>query len=292
VKIWKAFSTGIKKINHHKRIWFLLYGIQFVLALILVLPLRSQWNAMIGHSLAGQEVLQGFGANVFIEFITHYAQTVSSEMILLFVIGLVYLTLTLFLNGGILGSFSQKYGEYSANVFFKNCGHYFGRFVRLFLFSLLFIAGAFLALQGLETPCGRIAKDSEPLRVIFWLARHLILLFLVFFINMVFDYAKIMTVLEERRYMIKTGLRAWGFVLKHLWKTLGLYCLVATIGLAFFVLYTLAGKSIEVSTGLGVLLLFLWQQLYALGRTWVRLLFLASQVTLYKGTSEPVLLGE
>ncbi len=272
--------------------WFLLFGIQFVFALILVLPLRSQWNKMIGHSLAGQEVLQGFGANVFIEFITHYAQTVSLEMTLLLILGLVYLIVTLFLNGGILESFSQKYGEYSADVFFKNCGHYFRRFVRLFLFSLLFIVGAFLVLQGLKVPFGRIAKDSEPLRVSFWLARHLIFLFLVFFINMVFDYAKIITVLEERKSMINTGLRAWGFVLKHLWKTLGLYCLVATIGLAFFVLYTLAGKSIEASTGLTILLLFLWQQLYALGRTWVRLLFLASQVALYKGISEPALLGE
>jgi len=241
---------------------------------------------MIGHSLVGQEVLQGTGANVFFEFMAHHSQTVSMEMKLLSIVGLVYLVTSIFLNGGILGVFTRKEEGFSASLFFGNAGRYFGRFCRLFLFSVPFILVAFLMNNGFSTLFGRISGDSEPLKVIFWALRTLILLFLIFFINMVFGYAKIRTVLEERRDMIKTGLRSWGFILQNLGKTLGLYYLVASAGVIFFVLYTGVGKFIGVSTGLGILLLFLWQQLYALGRIWVRLLFFSSQVTLYRSLTE------
>ena len=244
---------------------------------------------MIGHSLIGREVLQGFGANVFFEFITHYSQTVSLEVTLLLVGGLFYLAVSIFLNGGILGTFIQEGEGFSARVFFGSAGQYFGRFLRLFLFSLPFIIVAFLIDRGFGELFRWISNDSEPLNVIFQILRRLILLFLIFFINMVFDYAKIRTIFFERRDMFKTGLRSWAFVIQHLCKTLGLYYLVAIVGLLFFALYTFVGKFITASTSITIFLLFLWQQIYAMSRVGVRMLFYSAQVNLFKEYTEPYL---
>lgn len=288
--IWNALWVGLRRVNRNKKMWFILFGIQFIFALLLLLPLRSQLDKLIGHSLLGQEVLRGIGANVFFEFITHHSQTASLEFTLLLVVGLIYLVMSIFLNGGILGIFTKENNVFSAIQFFGSAGQYFGRFLRLFLFSVVFIFIVFFIDKGFGALFRTISGDSEPLQVTFRMLRILILLFLIFFINMTFDYAKIRTVFQERRDILRTGLRSWSFIFQNLGKTLGLYYCVVALGLIFFVLYTVAGKYITVSTSIGILLLFLWQQAYALGRIWVRLLFFSSQVTLYKNLSDQPIL--
>ncbi|MFH1941287.1 MAG: hypothetical protein ABIL68_04225, partial [bacterium] len=69
MKINNAFIEGFRIVRRNKRMAFIVFLIQLAFALVLVLPLRTQWNHMLGQSLIGQEVLQGEGANVFFEFI-------------------------------------------------------------------------------------------------------------------------------------------------------------------------------------------------------------------------------
>jgi len=280
--IARIFSTSINRVNHNKKMWFVIFGIQVIFAVTLIIPIRSEINKMIGHSLIGQEVLKGNGANVFFEFLAHHSETVSVEIKLLFIIGIIYLLSSIFLNGGIIGCFIKEDNEYSATLFFGSSGKYFGRFFRLFLLSIPFLIIAFLLSKGISSFIKGISPDSEPLQVTAKIIGYIILLFLIFFINMVFDYAKIRTVFQERRSMIMTTLRAMGFVLKNLGKTLGLYYIIAAVGLGFLIIYTIVGKLIPISRGFGIVLFFLWQQMYALGRIWVKLLFLSSEIRLYK----------
>ena len=280
------FLNGIQKAVENIKMWLILFGIQFVFAVILVLPLRAQLDKMLGHSLMGQDVLQGFGATAFFEFITHYADAASLEMKLLMIVGIVYLIATLFLNGGILGLFVRE-ETFSARGFFENCGQYFGRFFRLFLISILYIIVAYFIHIGLDKLLGLFTGDSEPLKVIYHLFSTAFFLFLLFFINMVFDYAKIRTVFLQRRDMFKTALRSWGFVFQHLGKTLGLYYIIVILGIMLFLIYTYAGKLINASTSIGILLLLIWQQGYAFSRMGVRLTFLSSQTLLFKELTEP-----
>ena len=287
--IWKLFIKGINRVIHNKKMWLLLFGLQFLLSVILILPLKSQLGQMFDHSLMGQEILQGIGANAFFEFITFHWQSVSLGLVLLVIFGLVYLCLSIFLNGGILGVFIREDESFSANLFFGSSGLYFYRFLRLFIFSLGFIVVVLFIDSGLGRLFHWIAGDFEPLQMGFRILRIFILLFLVFFIKMVFDYAKIRTVLLERQDMFKTGLRSWGFVFQHMGKALGLFYIVASSGLILFLIYTGFCKLFGASTWLGIFLLFFWQQFYAFGRIGIRLLFHATQVHLYKEHTEPYL---
>lgn len=289
MNVWNTFTEGLKSVIRNKKMWFLLFGIQFAFALFLLIPLRSQWDKMLGHSLMGQEVVQGFGANVFFEFLYHFRHAVSLEMVLLFIMGIAYLTVTIFLNGGILSTFLREDEKFSARHFFEGSGYYFGRFVRLFLFSIVFLIVVFLINKGIGLLFSKIYADSEPLWAYLQILKLLIFFVLIFLVNMVFDYAKIRTILLDRRDMFKTGLRAWAFVFRHLGKTLALYYLVALLGIIFFIVYTATGKLIHASTSIGILLLFLWQQTYAFTRIGVRLTFYSSQAILFKKLTEPYL---
>ena len=118
--------------------------------------------------------------------------------------------------------------------------------------------------------------------VIFWIIKYLIFLFFLFFIQMVFDYAKIRTVLEDRRDMFKTAMRSYGFAFKHFGRVMGLYWMIALIGIVLLAIFVFVKKLIPGSTGLGMLILFLWMQVYAYHRVGIKLLFAASQTSLYK----------
>jgi len=285
VKIWKIFTQGFGKVNQNKRMLLLLFGVQFVFALILLLPLRSELNDMLGYSLMGQEALEGRGANIFVEFLVHHAETISLERSLLFGIGFLYLFMTIFFNGGILGIFTKKDERFSARLFFESAGRFFGKFFRLFLFSLVFLLLALLLYSALLGLAKAIAGDAEVLKGVLNIILIIKLFFLILFINMVFDYAKIRTVVEDRKDMFRTGLRSWGFVFKNLGKTLGLYYLIFLQGILALVLYLVISHWIQGVTGLGILLLFIWQQIYTLTRIWIRLQVYASETVLYQNVS-------
>ena len=289
MSVFDIFLNGIKKTIDNLRMWLILFGVQLVFAVVLLRPLGGQLDKMLGHSLMGQDVLKGIGMQVFLEFIIDYGQSASLEVKLIWIIGLIYLVTSIFFNGGILGVFVRDEQEFSAHRFFGNAGRYFGRFLRLFLFSIVFIIAALLIHTGLGALFNSIAGDSEPLRILFLMIKTGILLFLLFFINMVFDYAKIGTVFRDRKRMCKTALQSWVFVFQNLGRTLKLYYLVALLGLLCFVMYSLVGKLFGPSTSLGILLLLIWQQMYAFCRIGVRLNFYASQTILYKKLTEPYL---
>ena len=285
MKIWHAFTQGFRKVSQNKKLLFVLFGIQLIFALIILLPLQAEISDMLKHSLMGQDVLEGRGANVFIEFLIHHAESISLGKSLLLGMGLLYLFTTIFLNGGILGIFTGNGEKFSAKQFFENAGHYFGRFFRLFLFSLVFLILAFLIYSGLKNLVKAIAGDSEILKGILNIILFVKLLIMVFLVNMTFDYAKIKTVIEDRKSMFRTGLQAWRFVFRYLGKTLGLYYIIIAEGILALLLYTLVYKSISSLTGGSILILFVWQQIYVAFRIWIRLQFYASQTLLYQNTA-------
>jgi hypothetical protein len=286
VKIWNTYTQGLKTVNHNKRMLFVLFGIQFIFALIILLPLQAELSKMLEYSLMGQEALDGRGANVFVEFLGHHSETISSGKSLLLGMGLLYLFTTIFLNGGILGIFTKKDEKFSAKVFFENAGHYFGRFFRLFLFSLVFLTLAIIIFIILQSLAKAIAGDSESLKVTLYIILYVKLLVLIFLVNMTFDYAKIKTVIEERKGMFRTGLLAWRFVFKNFGKTMGLYYLIILQGILALLLYTFGFRIIGGITGGSIILLFLWQQFYVMFRTWIRLQFYASQTLLYENVAD------
>ena len=281
MKIIHAYVTGLKSVFSNKKMVLLLFGIQLVFALILMTPITHGFEKLFGNSLLGQELLKGNTGRVFVEFLVHRTGIVSLEMKLLVLVGLVYLVVTVFLNGGIIGCFAKR-GRFGAGPFFSDAGVYFWRFFRLLLFSGVFLIVAFLIYMLVDMVLMSFKGDSEPAAFFLKAGGFLILGFLFLLIRMVFDFAKIRTVLSRKKGMFRTGLWAWRFVLEHLGRILGLYMLLAVTGLALFVFFTQVMKIIPANTGVLIFALFLWQQIHTLVRSGFKMMSLAAQCTLYR----------
>jgi hypothetical protein len=100
--------------------------------------------------------------------------------------------------------------------------------------------------------------------------------------NAVFDYAKVRAVVEDRRSMIGAVASGWRFVRRNLAGVAALYFLSVLLFVGVLIVYALLAPGAD-SSGAGMVLGFVISQAYILSRLWVRLVFFASETSLFQG---------
>jgi hypothetical protein len=98
-------------------------------------------------------------------------------------------------------------------------------------------------------------------------------------VNVVFDYAKVRAVVEDRRSMIGAVAASVRFVRRNFAAVAGLYALNGLLFAAVLVAYALLAPGADSPVWLPLVA----GQLYVLARVWVRLVFAASETSLFQG---------
>jgi hypothetical protein len=196
----------------------------------------------------------------------------------------IYLLAWTFVSGGILDRYARQRAT-RAHGFFAAAGVFFWRFLRLAIVAAAVYWFLFTAVHGwlFEDLYTRLTRNLAVEREAFlWrLGLYVVFTALLALVTLVFDYARIRIVVEDRRSAIGALIAALSFVARHPGPVLGLYALNA---LTFLVLIGIwAGVAPGAGgAGLSLLLGFLGSQVYVLGRLIVKLQFLASQTALFQ----------
>jgi hypothetical protein len=195
-----------------------------------------------------------------------------------------YLLVWTFLSGGILDRYARQRAT-RASGFFAAAGVFFWRFLRLAA-----IAGAgywflFTSVHGwlFDDLYTRMTRDLSVERDAFLWRFGLYAVFaaLLAATTTVFDYARIRTVVEDRRSVVGSLLAALAFIGRNPARVLGVYALNALAFLA--VLGAWAGVAPGAGgAGLSIWLGLIVSQLYILARLLVKLQGLASQTALFQ----------
>jgi hypothetical protein len=188
---------------------------------------------------------------------------------------------SLFLIGGVIDRLARDRAV-GSSAFFAACGTYFVRFLRLGLIAAIvygilfgrYHSWLFDGVYPLLTSEMTVERNAFFVRLALYAAFALPLLFF----NMLFDYAKVRAVVEDRRSMIGAIVASWRFIVRQPMATWGLYLLNALLFLIVIALYYVAapGASANLSA-------FAIGQLYIVLRVIVRLQFAAAQVALFQG---------
>jgi hypothetical protein len=299
-----AFLDGLMRV---KRAPWLVIGL-WLSTLALALPLSLALHALIGDhlgsSMAAQSAATGMNYDWWNEFLaqtsgvgkTFVPAILGFAAILQNLSGVAdasgppspvvwvvaaQLLISTFLMGGVLDRLARD-RAIGAAAFFGACGVYVFRFLRLAIvagavYALLFITVHRWLFDALYP---RLIEDLTVERTAFAYRAGLYLMFgvLVVSANLVFDYAKIRAVVEDRRSMIGAlgaGLR---FVRRNLGATAGLYALNSLAFGSVLLLYYLAAPGATANA-----LAFAIGQLFIVLRVVVRLQFAASQTALFQG---------
>lgn len=199
-------------------------------------------------------------------------------------LGILYALLWSFFLGGILHRYSDGAGLFRLPEFFSQGGTFFFRFLRLAilagaLYYLIYRLSAWL-FRRIETATRDVTVEETVLGYV--VAGSLFVAFLLTFVNLAFDYAKIATFRENRRSMLLAALKGFGFVLANLGRTMTLYYGLGFVGLVLLGVYALVAPGAGQMALPSVLFAFLIGQLYLVAKLVLRLTFYAGQMSLYE----------
>lgn len=192
--------------------------------------------------------------------------------------------LAAFLDGATLAAFLER-EPFSLARFLGGGGRYLGRFLRLIVISLLYLVGALIVYGLFRAGVNAVTEGPEfaPYRLHLMAVRWTVLGLLLLLVGMIFDYAKIITVVGDLRSVSRAALAGTRFVAQNLRKTLGLYLTLVLASLLLLVGYRLGDAVIHEESLPAILLALLGQQAYLLLRQGIRVTFLSSQLALYRG---------
>ena len=193
-----------------------------------------------------------------------------------------YGALWMFLTGGILDRFARGRVVRAAG-FFAASGAYFVRLIRL---GVVMIASYWVLFRYLHpllftrvydhyTRNMTAEREGFALRVGLYALFALVL----FTVNLIFDFAKVRLVVEDRRSVISALGASMRFLRRRPFRAFGLYLLN---GIGFLLVLRLwfdaAPQAWE-----SVTWAFFVTQVYLLARIWLRLVFMASEVVFFQG---------
>jgi hypothetical protein len=233
-----------------------------------------------GVGVTLKPTIVGFGA--VLDGLSGFLDNVPRPLVITAVAG-VYIVVWLFVAGGIIDRYARNRPT-RAPGFFAVAGTFFFRFLRLGVLMLVVYAFLFNVVhRWMFGPLwSRLTHDLTVERTAFVIRLGLYAAFGLVFAacNLVFDYAKVRAVVEDRRSMIGAVAAALRFARTNLTSVAGLY--LADFGL--FLVVVAAYGLVAPGAGRGgmVWIAVAIGQLYILARLWVKLVFWASEVALFQ----------
>jgi hypothetical protein len=305
--IVRALRDGIRRVNRAPMALAGVVVVTMLTALPASLVLRETLRAHLGDSLAADTASSGVNYEWWTEFsaqATGLGRTFSPSIIgfaavldnvsglldaqsrptAIVWIGAAYLLLWLFLSGGLIDRYARDRPTRSVG-FFWACGVYFARFLRLApIIGLTYYAAfAYVHPWLFGDLYGRVTRDLTVERTAGLWRAGLYVAFglLLIACSIVFDYARIRAVVEDRRSMLGSVLAGFRFVRRNAGAVFALYFLNGLLFLVVLAAYAAVAPGVGF-TGLQVWVGLLAGQLYLVARLWVKLVFYASQTSFFQ----------
>jgi hypothetical protein len=300
----RAFVDGVNRVKRAPMLVIGVWASTLVIAMPLAVLLQEQIAAHLGASMAAEAAATGVNYDWWNEFLAQTSGVglsfvpaiigfaavmknlstmadMSSLPTVILIAVATQMAVSLLLAGGLLDRLARD-RAIGPGAFFAACGVYFGRFLRLGLIASAVYWVLFVPYhQWLFDDLYPALIDGLTVeRTAFFIRVGLYAAFAapVFFFNMLFDYAKIRAVVEDRRSMIGAIGASWRFIRRQPIAVVGLYKLNAFVFLAVIALYYVIAPGAAMPDAIA----FAIGQLYIVLRVIVRLQFAASQTALFQ----------
>jgi hypothetical protein len=304
-----AFRDGVRRVNRAPAMLVGLMTLTLSVALPLSLVLRALLEAHLGASAAAESAANHTNTDWWREFtaqasglgttftpaIIGFAATVGNTSRLLDNESLnpaltaattAWLILVAFLSGGIIDRYARQRST-RAHGFFAACGTHFWRFLRLGLLAAAIYWWLFDAVHAwiFDSLYVSLTRNLTVERTAFAIRATCYIVFaaLLAALVLVFDYARIRIVVEDRRSALSALVAGGRFIARHRGRVTGLFVLNSLAYLALLAAYAALSPGAP-RTDMHLWLVFGLGQAYIFGRHYLKLLVYASETSLFQGT--------
>ncbi len=306
MNIIEAIRKGFRNVGQSKRYIFFVYLVNLVVAMIFAAILAGTLKDSLGSSKAAENMTMGFdglwynnfraeasgltatfepgvvGIGAILKSVNDFISgNLGGNFAGIALMGIVFMLLWTYFAGGFI-SFYAKQDE--QKTFFQNAANFLPRFIVLWLMATILYFLLFVVLMswlsGLVDSLTRETLD-ERIHFVYTVIKYGIVWTLVWFVNMLFDYSKIITVLQDHNNALTAPLKAGKIIFENLGKTYGLYLSIGVFWVLFFVIYWIIVVDPRSASGwLTIFVPFVLGQFYILSRIWTRCLFYAGQTAM------------
>ena len=303
----RAWREGMRRVNRAPAVLLGVWALTLLVSLPLTAVVRGMLAQHLGSSLAADTAASGVNYDWMQEFsdqatglgVTFKPTIIGFGAVLdnlsafmddierpVVIVGAAsfYILLWIFVAGGVIDRYARDRAT-RAHGFFATSGVFFFRFLRLAAVQWIVYAFLFGWMHPwlFDRLYPRMTHETSVERTAFVARVALYLVFgvLIAAATMIFDYAKVRAVVEDRRSMIGAITGALGFIRRNCGAAVSLF-------LANFALFVIvAGLYALVAPGAGRTGASMWigfaiGQLYVIGRLWVKLVFWASETALFQ----------
>ena len=303
----RACREGMRRVNRAPAVLLGVWALTLLVSLPLTAVVRGMLAQHLGSSLAADTAASGVNYDWMQEFsdqatglgVTFKPTIIGFGAVLdnlsafmddierpVVIVGAAsfYILLWIFVAGGVIDRYARDRAT-RAHGFFATSGVFFFRFLRLAAVQWIVYAFLFGWMHPwlFDRLYPRMTHETSVERTAFVARVALYLVFgvLIAAATMIFDYAKVRAVVEDRRSMIGAITGALGFIRRNCGAAVSLF-------LANFALFVIvAGLYALVAPGAGRTGVLMWigfaiGQLYVIGRLWVKLVFWASETALFQ----------
>ena len=303
----RAWREGMRRVNRAPAVLLGVWALTLLVSLPLTAVVRGMLAQHLGSSLAADTAASGVNYDWMQEFsdqatglgVTFKPTIIGFGAVLdnlsafmddierpVVIVGAAsfYIVLWIFVAGGVIDRYARDRAT-RAQGFFASSGVFFFRFLRLAAVQWIVYAFLFGWMHPwlFDRVYPRMTHETSVERTAFVARVALYLVFgvLIAAATMIFDYAKVRAVVEDRRSMIGAITGALGFIRRNCGAAVSLF-------LANFALFVIvAGLYALVAPGAGRTGASMWigfaiGQLYVIGRLWVKLVFWASETALFQ----------
>jgi len=302
-----AFRDGIARVHRAPLILLGVWALTFFVSLPLTLGLRGMIADHLGSSAAADTAASGVnlewmqefreqasglgvtlrptvaGAGAVLDNLSAFLDNTPRPVVIVGA-AIAYIVLWMFVAGGIIDRYARNRAT-GVHGFFAASGVFFFRFLRLAVVQWLVYTFLFRHMLEwlLDDLYPRMIHDVSVERTAFFARLTMYVVFALVFAacNLIFDYAKVRAVVEDRRSVAGAIGAAMGFVRRNYAAAVGLYVVdVVLFGIVVGV-YVVLAPGVG-GAGASMWLAFAAGQAYVAARLWVKLLFWASETSLFQ----------
>ena len=284
ISIFSAISLGLKDVYKSKKLVLVFFLIQFLFAYFMTKPISQLLTKAFSTSTLSDVVLNRFDLRYFSTMFREFGQGVNLFGFIMPLI-ILYLLISIFLTAGAYWFFYTK-SEFHLSEYFVKCGNYFGRFLKLFLFSGLFYLICLIIFSLVGGIFDFLTKDTitEVWPVILFFVNIGITVILIAMVLMVFDYAKILLIDESATGIVSAVFEAFKFFMMNFFKTIGIFLIYIILGVVLFAVFNSLESLIVTNTFIMIALYFILTQTYVFLRQYLRLALYDTLIVYYQNS--------
>lgn len=302
-----SFLTGLARVHRAPAVLAGTCALTVLIALPLSIALSGMLEAHLGNSLAAESVAAGANHQWWQEFsaqasglgatfrpsivgfaavLRNWSDLLDNAPLASTIAGatVAWLVLWSFVSGGVIDRLARDRRTRS-HGFFAACGVHVWRLLRLGVVALAIYAFLFGWVHGwiFDEGVGRLVRDVtvERTALLFRIAGYAVFGAMLIFFNLIFDYARIRIVVEDRRSALGAIGAAARFVRRNPGRVLTLYAINGLACLALVAAYALLNPGAP-GHGLRLWGALLLGQLYIVARHYLKLAFYASETVLFQ----------